>query len=361
MNASENIRKGSRRRAIAILFLPTLPQRLTLLGIFVFVVITVTAPSYAGAAWGTALPLFFAASVFAVRGSIKRTGHWTIGLWRALAATVSVAVVGLGVILGTRFVAAGGTTGGVSHHTAFFQYVEFDLVVVTLGLLLWIPQLFFNIQLDADGKGDAQRVLLGPIAAAASVMTGIYILLLHFGGGPLGGIHMGPLIAGVFGVVLVVTPAYRSLARACWRRGVSGVFYSSSLGYDWGKALSELGKALDRASEHKIAGSSGVRLEAVATAHPDPQSGYAAQPLSREGLHAPVRDGLAVASLVLGIVWLGGIGSFLAVIFGHISNSKAKRAGRKPSGLAVAGLVLGYIGLVLIIVATIGAAIGQRS
>ena len=58
----------------------------------------------------------------------------------------------------------------------------------------------------------------------------------------------------------------------------------------------------------------------------------------------PPADGLAIASLVLGICWVCWIGSALAVIFGHISIRNAKAEGRKPSGMAVAGMVLGYIG-----------------
>ncbi len=60
----------------------------------------------------------------------------------------------------------------------------------------------------------------------------------------------------------------------------------------------------------------------------------------------PANDGggLGVASLIFGIIWLGGLGSLLAVIFGVSSRSKAKRAGRS-SGLGTAGLILGILGI----------------
>jgi amino acid transporter len=56
----------------------------------------------------------------------------------------------------------------------------------------------------------------------------------------------------------------------------------------------------------------------------------------------------AIVSLVLGIMG----GSVLAVIFGHLGRSQIKRTGQDGAGLALAGLVLGYIGVgvVLIIV-----------
>jgi hypothetical protein len=61
----------------------------------------------------------------------------------------------------------------------------------------------------------------------------------------------------------------------------------------------------------------------------------------------PRTSGLAVASLVLGILWLCGIGSLLAAIFGgvalgQIARSKGRLAGKE---MAIAGLVLGIIGL----------------
>lgn len=71
---------------------------------------------------------------------------------------------------------------------------------------------------------------------------------------------------------------------------------------------------------------------------------------------APSRtSGLAIASLVLGILWFWWIGSLLAVIFGHsalneIGRSQGRIGGR---GLAIAGLVLGYIGLATIFIGLI--------
>ncbi|HEX9683477.1 MAG TPA: DUF4190 domain-containing protein [Acidimicrobiales bacterium] len=71
-------------------------------------------------------------------------------------------------------------------------------------------------------------------------------------------------------------------------------------------------------------------------------------------------NGLAIASMVLGIVWLWWLGSILALIFGYIAKrrideSQGRQTGR---GMAVAGIVLGWIGvafLVLIIVIAIAA------
>ena len=69
-------------------------------------------------------------------------------------------------------------------------------------------------------------------------------------------------------------------------------------------------------------------------------------------------NGLAVASLVAGFLWLGWFGSIVAVIFGHIALRQIKQSGGRETGtgLAIAGLVLGYMGVatLLFVVAAAG-------
>jgi peptidyl-prolyl cis-trans isomerase B (cyclophilin B) len=58
---------------------------------------------------------------------------------------------------------------------------------------------------------------------------------------------------------------------------------------------------------------------------------------------APVQktNGLAIAALITGIVGV----SILGVIFGHISLSQIKTRNEGGKGMAIAGLVLGYVGI----------------
>ena len=56
-------------------------------------------------------------------------------------------------------------------------------------------------------------------------------------------------------------------------------------------------------------------------------------------------DGKAIASLVCGIVWTWGPTSIAAIVLGHLSRREAKQQNRPPSGMALAGLILGYVGL----------------
>ena len=72
----------------------------------------------------------------------------------------------------------------------------------------------------------------------------------------------------------------------------------------------------------------------------------------------PSVSGLAVASLVLGILWLYWIGSILAIIFGAVAIKQINESNgwRTGKGMAIAGLVLGLVGagtltLVLILAA----------
>src|SRR5262245_22841380 len=58
-------------------------------------------------------------------------------------------------------------------------------------------------------------------------------------------------------------------------------------------------------------------------------------------------NGLAIAAMVLGIVWVYWIGSILAVIFGHVALSQIRKSNGTMGGrgMAIAGVVLGWIGV----------------
>jgi hypothetical protein len=70
-------------------------------------------------------------------------------------------------------------------------------------------------------------------------------------------------------------------------------------------------------------------------------------------------SGKAIVSLVCGLLFFIPLAFILAIIFGHIALSEIKKsAGRlKGDGLAIAGLVLGYLGIVFIPIVLIIAAI----
>ena len=85
-----------------------------------------------------------------------------------------------------------------------------------------------------------------------------------------------------------------------------------------------------------------------------PASVYLGSPAAQQSSapEIPSVSGLAIASLVLGILWIGGLGSILAIIFGSVSiyQIRISRGKLTGIGLAVAGLVLGIVLLSLQII-----------
>ena len=69
-------------------------------------------------------------------------------------------------------------------------------------------------------------------------------------------------------------------------------------------------------------------------------------------------NGLAIASMVLGIVWVWWIGSILALIFGVVARKQIRERGEKGDGMAIAGIVLGCVGAATLILIIIGAIAG---
>ncbi len=67
-------------------------------------------------------------------------------------------------------------------------------------------------------------------------------------------------------------------------------------------------------------------------------------------------NGLAIASLVLGILWLDWIGSILALVFGYVALGQIKRRNQGGRGLALTGVILGWVGVGLLGALVIGVA-----
>jgi hypothetical protein len=66
-------------------------------------------------------------------------------------------------------------------------------------------------------------------------------------------------------------------------------------------------------------------------------------------------NGLAIASVLLAVLWVAGLGAVLALVFGYrartqIKNSEGRQTG---SGLATAGIILGWIGITILVAGVI--------
>ena len=71
---------------------------------------------------------------------------------------------------------------------------------------------------------------------------------------------------------------------------------------------------------------------------------------------------MAIASMVLGILWLYWIGSILALVFGYVAKKQIRERGEAGGGMATAGIVLGWIGVgILAAVLVFGLAAGVSS
>jgi Domain of unknown function (DUF4190)/Domain of unknown function (DUF1707) len=72
----------------------------------------------------------------------------------------------------------------------------------------------------------------------------------------------------------------------------------------------------------------------------------------------PKNNGLAIASLVCGVaqVMLWPLATIPAVVLGHVARHQIRRTGEAGSGLALAGLILGWIGVGFLVLAVVGIA-----
>lgn len=90
-----------------------------------------------------------------------------------------------------------------------------------------------------------------------------------------------------------------------------------------------------------------------AQAQPPPPRGYWPQPPAPGLMPAARTNGLAIASLVLGVLWLFWLGSLAGLILGLIALRQIKRRNQGGRGLAIAGVVLSILWLLGFVVAVI--------
>jgi len=102
----------------------------------------------------------------------------------------------------------------------------------------------------------------------------------------------------------------------------------------------------DKAAVRNILERLGPPEEIAAAADPPPEEIVAA---------ASQTNGLAIASLLLAVLWFAGIGAVLALVFGYRARREIeKSAGRQTgSGLATAGIILGWIGVTILVAGVI--------
>jgi len=103
------------------------------------------------------------------------------------------------------------------------------------------------------------------------------------------------------------------------------------------------------------------------TAATDALPGYLPAPQQLPGAPLPAAappkstNGLAIASMVLGILWVYWIGSILALIFGYVAKGQIAAAGGTQGGrgMAIAGIVLGWVGIGILLLGIVAIAVGS--
>jgi hypothetical protein len=94
--------------------------------------------------------------------------------------------------------------------------------------------------------------------------------------------------------------------------------------------------------------------------YPPPAPGYRPAPQAPGFVPVTSTNGLAIASLVLGILWLFWLGSLVGLILGLVALKQIKNRNQGGRGIAIAGVVLGILGLVLfVVVLIVGASTGS--
>ena len=87
-------------------------------------------------------------------------------------------------------------------------------------------------------------------------------------------------------------------------------------------------------------------------------------PVARATAVTPVAgtNGLAIASLACGLAQLvfGPVVAIPAIVLGHVARHQIKRTGEQGAGLALAGLILGWATVILIVVAGLIMSVGMH-
>lgn len=122
----------------------------------------------------------------------------------------------------------------------FFPNQQFRWTDVLGGLLLGavplllivIPEVLRRnseaINTSALPKGmkseDLRYMVTKGLAAVGALASGLYVLALHFYGGPLAQISVKQLVFAMLAVAIILSPLYKSVASICWARGIANSF-----------------------------------------------------------------------------------------------------------------------------------------
>jgi hypothetical protein len=171
----------------------------------------------------------------------------TLSFWRrGFLATVSALVLAALAYAAAEFAIRGlatMATNGVygpdeSGRTSY--YVGNYLVFGILWLIFGVPYRAFKYKIDINGEGKSQDVITTTMAVISALLTGAFIIFLHYDKGPFSQIDIKALVVGGIFTIFLLVPIYRTIAKTCWQHGVIGMFSVRSFLSRWRDAAIEI-------------------------------------------------------------------------------------------------------------------------
>ena len=193
----------------------------------VMILVSYQAPSPAKDILGV-LGGFWVVMAFARRSNTFTLGVLIVGGLGFLAAQYALRTLAA--------LASNGIYGQDNSGKSYFAIGNY-LVFGVLWLLIGIPYRAYKYNIDQSGEGSTQRVMVRALARSAAALTGVFVLILHYGHGPLGQIDIKALIAGSVFTAFLIAPIYQVWTEKCWQRGFVGSFSLKSTMKQWRDAL----------------------------------------------------------------------------------------------------------------------------
>jgi hypothetical protein len=103
-------------------------------------------------------------------------------------------------------------------------FVRFSCQLASLLILVWIPAALRRRLPWKDASNLAKSLVPSWLAAAATIFTWLYIVLLHFGGGALAKDPLSLVAVAGLGAAVLLVPLFQFVARSCWEYGFVTVF-----------------------------------------------------------------------------------------------------------------------------------------
>ena len=180
----------------------------------------------------------------------------------------SAVVALLAVVLGEFAVGGEGFTYWSHGASRWMAWIDFLPLMVAFGLVYEIPK-GLRRRAGWSPQEGTRKLLPTYLGALAAMGTGVYVVMLHFGGGPLARIGIGRVLIGAVGVMTVTMPLCRWIARQSWDPGIANMLrqsWASVKAVSW-DVLSSAGQF--RASETPaVIGAEGQGGTAVAVDRP---------------------------------------------------------------------------------------------